>query len=101
MRPVSVNDYQSRHAASCFVDRRHHLVSWDCGNTSATVCRPQRAVTEPIDREEAADLTQTTFLKAYEQLASFDQTHKFFSWLYRIAINESINHIKRHRRVEP
>lgn len=53
------------------------------------------------DRDEAADLTQTAFLKAYEQLRSFDPRHKFFSWLYRIAINEALNHIKRRRRLEP
>jgi RNA polymerase sigma-70 factor (ECF subfamily) len=53
------------------------------------------------DREEASDLTQTAFLKAYEQLASFDSRHKFFSWLYRIAVNEAINHVKRRRRLEP
>ncbi len=52
-------------------------------------------------REEAADLTQTAFLKAYEQLKSFDPTHKFFSWLYRIAINEAINSLKRRGRLEP
>ena len=45
------------------------------------------------DRDEAADLTQTAFLKAYEQLSSFDPRHKFFSWLYRIAVNEALNHI--------
>jgi len=53
------------------------------------------------DRDEASDLTQTAFLKAYEQLASFDSRHKFFSWLYRIAVNEAINQVKRRRRMEP
>ena len=53
------------------------------------------------DRDEAADLTQTAFLKAYEQLKTFDFHHKFFSWLYRIAINETLNHINRRRQVEP
>jgi len=52
-------------------------------------------------REEASDLTQTAFLKAYEQLEKFDSQHKFFSWLYRIAINEAINHVKRRGRLEP
>jgi len=52
-------------------------------------------------RDEATDLTQTAFLKAYEQLRHFDSQHKFFSWLYRIAINVAINHLKRHRRLEP
>ena len=53
------------------------------------------------NRDEAADLTQTAFLKAYEQLGKFDSRHKFFSWLYRIAINEAINHVKRRGRLEP
>jgi RNA polymerase sigma-70 factor (ECF subfamily) len=53
------------------------------------------------DPDQATDLTQTAFLKAYEQLKTFDPQHKFFSWLYRIAINEAINHVKRHRRLEP
>jgi RNA polymerase sigma-70 factor (ECF subfamily) len=53
------------------------------------------------NRDEASDLTQTAFLKAYEQIESFDSRHKFFSWLYRIAINEAINHVKRRGRLEP
>jgi RNA polymerase sigma-70 factor (ECF subfamily) len=53
------------------------------------------------DRDDAGDLTQTTFLKAYQRLSTFDSGQKFFSWLYRIAINEAINHLKRRGRVEP
>jgi RNA polymerase sigma-70 factor (ECF subfamily) len=52
-------------------------------------------------RDEASDLTQTAFLKAFEQLSSFDPRHKFFSWIYRIAVNEAINHLKRRGRQEP
>ena len=43
------------------------------------------------DYEEARDVTQTVFMKAYEHLGSFDESRKFFSWIYRIAINESTN----------
>ncbi|MGA0838311.1 MAG: RNA polymerase sigma factor, partial [Pseudomonadales bacterium] len=43
------------------------------------------------DPEDARDVTQTTFLKAFARLDNFDPRFKFFSWLYRIAINESIN----------
>ena len=49
----------------------------------------------------AADVTQTTFLKAFEHLNSFNQDKKFFSWIYRIAINESINQIKRRSQLQP
>lgn len=43
------------------------------------------------DVEEARDVTQTVFLKVFENLHSYDESHKFFSWIYRIAINEAIN----------
>lgn len=43
------------------------------------------------DYEDARDVTQNVFLKAYANLEKFDQKHRFFSWIYRIAINESIN----------
>jgi RNA polymerase sigma-70 factor, ECF subfamily len=50
--------------------------------------------------EDAADITQTTFVKAYLRLDSFNPAHKFFSWLYRIAVNESLNQIERRRRAQ-
>lgn len=51
--------------------------------------------------DEAADVTQTTFLKAFENLHKFNPEFKFFSWIYRIAINESINQLNRRKRLEP
>jgi len=51
--------------------------------------------------EDAKDLTQTVFLKVYQQLHAYDPRYKFYSWLYRIAINESLNHLKRAGRYEP
>jgi RNA polymerase sigma-70 factor (ECF subfamily) len=42
-------------------------------------------------REDAADVTQTAFLRAYEHLDQYDPSQKFFSWLYRIAINEAMD----------
>jgi len=53
------------------------------------------------NREDARDITQTVFLKAYENLGSFDRKHRFFSWVYRITINESLNHLYKNRRLEP
>ncbi len=46
---------------------------------------------------DAEDAAQVAFLKAYEQLASFNDDYRFFSWLYRIAVNESINAKKKKR----
>lgn len=51
--------------------------------------------------EDAADVTQVVFLKAFENLEQYDPKYKFFSWIYRIAINESLNQNKRARRQQP
>jgi RNA polymerase sigma-70 factor (ECF subfamily) len=48
-------------------------------------------------RDDAEDIAQSVFVKAYESLNSFNPRYKFFSWIYRMTINESINFIK-HRR---
>ena len=50
------------------------------------------------DPDDAMDISQTVFVKAYEKLESFDEKREFFSWIYRIAINESINASKKTRR---
>jgi len=50
--------------------------------------------------DDAADATQTVFLKVFEHISDFDQKYKFFSWIYRIAINESLNQIKKRRSQE-
>lgn len=42
-------------------------------------------------RDDAADVTQTAFLRAYEHLDRYDPEQRFFPWLYRIAINEAMD----------
>lgn len=49
-------------------------------------------------REDAGDATQAAFVKAYEKLPSFDFDHRFFSWIYRIALNEALDIAARRRR---
>ena len=46
------------------------------------------------DREEAADLAQETFAKAYRHLESFQGRSKFSTWLYSIARNQCMNVVK-------
>ncbi len=48
-------------------------------------------------REEARDVTQTVFLRAWEHLDAYDPRYRFFSWLYRIAVNESLDAAARRR----
>ena len=41
--------------------------------------------------EDARDVAQTAFLKAFEHLADYDPRFKFYSWIYRIAVNEALD----------
>nr|HPN96881.1 sigma-70 family RNA polymerase sigma factor [Candidatus Moranbacteria bacterium] len=47
------------------------------------------------EKEEAEDLLQDVFIKAYRNLSSYDANRRFSSWIYRIAHNEAVNHIKK------
>src|SRR5215470_7790005 len=47
--------------------------------------------------EDARDLAQNAFVKAWEKLGTFDRRSRFFSWIYRIALNEALNHRSRRR----
>lgn len=52
------------------------------------------------NREEAEDATQTAFLKAYQALATCDRERRFFSWIYRILVNECLNVLRARRPAE-
>ena len=49
------------------------------------------------NHEDANDLAQETFIKAYQAIASFKGDASFFTWLYRIAVNRTINFLKQRR----
>ncbi len=53
------------------------------------------------DRDEADDAAQNAFVHAYQKLGTWDQQHKFFSWLYRILVNECLNARRARRPMEP
>src|SRR5215510_13901797 len=48
------------------------------------------------NRDDAKDLAQDVFIKAFEHLSSFRRESSLKTWLYRIAINHCINHVKKH-----
>jgi RNA polymerase sigma-70 factor, ECF subfamily len=52
------------------------------------------------DAEDARDVAQRVFLKAWEKLSTFDRRNRFFSWIYRIALNETLNFRTRRKRHE-
>jgi len=53
------------------------------------------------NRDDALDVAQIAFLKAFEGLDRYDSRHRFFSWLYRIAVNESLNALRGKGRNQP
>lgn len=50
------------------------------------------------NRDEAEDLLQDVFVKAYQHLKNFDDTRIFSPWVYRIAHNEAVNWIRKRSR---
>jgi len=50
------------------------------------------------NRDDALELTQETFVKAYENLEKFKGESSFYTWLYRIAVNLAIDSRRRGRR---
>ena len=66
----------------------------------ALVLRHQRGVVNYVyrlvrSRDVATDLAQEVFLKVYLSLDSFDPRFRFTTWLYRIASNSAIDHLRR------
>lgn len=47
--------------------------------------------------EDANDLAQEAFVKAWQALKSFKGDSSFFTWLYRIAVNRTLNHLKQRK----
>ena len=47
--------------------------------------------------QDAEDVTQTVFFNAFRNLAAYDPRHRFFSWIYRMTVNESLNELKRRK----
>ena len=47
------------------------------------------------NHDDASDVAQDVFLKAYEVLGTFQRKSSFHTWLYRIAVNYCINHLRR------
>lgn len=49
------------------------------------------------NREDAADLTQDAFIKAFQSIHRFQGQSSFFTWLYRIAVNGTLSHLRKNR----
>lgn len=52
-------------------------------------------------QDDAMDAVQDAFIKAHKHLDKFEGTSSFYTWLYRIVMNVSIDHLRKHKRVKP
>lgn len=80
-----------------------NCLNGDSKSFEILVARYQKTVFNAIYRlvsriEDAEDLTQTVFIKVYENLEKYNPNYKFYSWIYRIALNEAINFIASRKR---
>jgi RNA polymerase sigma-70 factor, ECF subfamily len=48
-----------------------------------------------FNHDDAADLTQDAFVKAFRSLSKFKEKSSFFTWLYRIGVNLTLSHLKK------
>ena len=51
-----------------------------------------------IDHDAADDAAQETFVKVWKNIGSFKGDSKLYTWIYRIATNEALNHLRRKKR---
>ncbi len=52
-----------------------------------------------MNHDDTDDILQETFIKAYTKLDTYDDSYPFYPWLYRIAVNTSLNHQKKKARL--
>lgn len=48
-------------------------------------------------KEDTADILQDTFIKAFQAIGRFKPQASFFTWIYRIALNQAISHVRRYK----
>lgn len=57
-----------------------------------------RLAVRMVGLQDAADVTQQVFLQAFRSIGKFNGRSRFETWLYRVAVNESLQHLRRNRR---
>lgn len=57
-----------------------------------------RLMVRMVGLQDAADMTQQVFLQAFRKLDQFSGRSQFGTWIYRVAVNEALQHLRRSRR---
>ena len=75
-------------AMSCLIIKYQDRVY----NTILKICQ---------NHDDAAELTQDTFVKVLESISSFRGKSSFYTWLFRVAVNHTLNYCKRRFKLSP
>lgn len=64
------------------------------------LCQQQvyRLVTRIVGFQDAADVTQQVFLRLFQKVNQFESKSQFSTWLYRLSVNEALQHLRRTKR---
>ena len=54
-----------------------------------------------VGASDADDVTQQVFLQVFRKIRQFSGQAKFETWMYRVAVNEALQHIRRRKRSRP
>ncbi|MDH4201671.1 MAG: sigma-70 family RNA polymerase sigma factor [Phycisphaerae bacterium] len=77
-----------REAMACLIVKYQDRVY----NTIYKICQ---------NRDDAAELTQDTFVKVLENITTFRKESSFYTWLFRVAVNLTLNYCKRRFKLSP
>ena len=77
-----------REAMSCLIVKYQDRIY----NTILKICQ---------NYDDAAELTQDTFVKVLENINSFRSNSSFYTWLFRVAVNHTLNYCKRRFKLSP
>jgi RNA polymerase sigma-70 factor (ECF subfamily) len=59
-----------------------------------------RLMVRMVGADDAADVTQQVFLQVLRKIGQFSGRSQFTTWLYRLAVNEALQHLRRRRRAK-
>jgi RNA polymerase sigma factor RpoE len=98
--PEEVEDAESRRISDLTLVQ--HARREDVGAYDELVRRYQERIYATVyhmtsNHEDANDLVQETFIKAYRALHTFKGDSSFYTWVYRIAVNKTINFLKQRK----
>ncbi len=65
----------------------------------ATFQNVYRLVVRMVGMQEADDVTQQVFLQAFRKIGQFSGRSRFGTWIHRVAVNESLQHLRKSKRV--